>query len=396
MGAKDLEWRVGGIGQGGSDGGRDLECYFYGEDPEGELTRQKWWVEVKGRANTVEPASVKDAVLNASGGADVDVLVIATNARFSNPTRDWVKESQAKRPRPVVRLWDRSKLEKLASAHPDVIIRLFAKALSPQGRLEVVRSRFWNFCGYSDAPTLRLLWQHRRTLDWSVEAIIAVLVGEIANGNIARRPWALLLPDEEVLSAAGDALVNLFYFCARADQGGIKQHPYIKGAAYLTLVALHKFSAETVGELFGHIWEDAYGLEIPAEISRIAIQPVLRQLTAEIRDVCVDDCSRVSSELGELTEKERDDYWDRLILPTGDSDEEDDSHRILTLEVPDKPCKVGFEVNINNRCPIINLREPEQDIGRALETLWRIISERSSSAGVPNFRGAPQSRKSQS
>jgi hypothetical protein len=29
MGAKDLEWRLGGTGGGASDGGRDLEAQFY-------------------------------------------------------------------------------------------------------------------------------------------------------------------------------------------------------------------------------------------------------------------------------------------------------------------------------------------------------------------------------
>ena len=29
MGAKDLEWRIGGTGAGTSDGGRDLEAHFY-------------------------------------------------------------------------------------------------------------------------------------------------------------------------------------------------------------------------------------------------------------------------------------------------------------------------------------------------------------------------------
>lgn len=377
MGAKDLEWRIGGIGGGGTDKGRDLECHFYGDDPEGELTRQKWWVEVKGRSRTLEPGSVKTAVVNSLGTADVDTLVVATNTRFSNPTRDWVKEWQRTNPRPVVRLWDCSKLEKLASQHPEVIIRFFAKALSPQGRLEVTRSRFWNYCSYPDQPALNALWKHRLQLDWTEETTIALIAGEFANGNISRRPWALLSSREGVLSTLGHALVNLIYFCQRADDVGIKQHPYIKGVAYLTLVALHQFSSETVATLFARIWEDAYGHEIPEEISRFAIQPVLRQLTAEIRDVCVEDCSRVVSDLGELTEEERDAYWDRLRLPTDYADEESDSHRVLTVEAPDKPCKVGFEVDLVNRCPIINLREPERDIRHALETLWRIISVRS-------------------
>ena len=55
MGAKDLEWRVGGKGSGAADQGRDLECSFYVSSPEGELIKQKWWVEAKGRKKTVEP-----------------------------------------------------------------------------------------------------------------------------------------------------------------------------------------------------------------------------------------------------------------------------------------------------------------------------------------------------
>ena len=64
MGAKDLEWRIGGKGGGASDQGRDLECSFYTASPEGDLIHQKWWVEAKGRKSTVEPIEVKESVLN--------------------------------------------------------------------------------------------------------------------------------------------------------------------------------------------------------------------------------------------------------------------------------------------------------------------------------------------
>lgn len=86
MGAKELEWRIGGKGAGTSDQGRDLELSFYMSAPDGNLTKQKWWVESKGRKGTVEPSEVHEAVLNVSGKSFVDVLVIATNSNFSNPT----------------------------------------------------------------------------------------------------------------------------------------------------------------------------------------------------------------------------------------------------------------------------------------------------------------------
>lgn len=45
MGAKDLEWRIGGTGAGASDQGRDLEATFFIPNPDGEVLRQKWWIE---------------------------------------------------------------------------------------------------------------------------------------------------------------------------------------------------------------------------------------------------------------------------------------------------------------------------------------------------------------
>ena len=37
MGARDLEWRTGGSGDGAADGGRDLEAVFYVPSPDGEM-----------------------------------------------------------------------------------------------------------------------------------------------------------------------------------------------------------------------------------------------------------------------------------------------------------------------------------------------------------------------
>ncbi|WP_321920605.1 restriction endonuclease [Paraburkholderia tropica] len=118
MGAKDLEWRIGGAGGGAADGGRDLEAHFFEPDEEGELRPQRWWVECKGRSGTVESQEVKEACNNALAYEGIDRLIIATNTQFSNPTRDWVKEWQRTFSRPRVQLWDRAHLERYLSRHP--------------------------------------------------------------------------------------------------------------------------------------------------------------------------------------------------------------------------------------------------------------------------------------
>lgn len=185
IGAKDLEWRIGGAGKGAADQGRDLQAKFHVPSPDGEIQTQKWWVEVKGRERTLEKAAVQEALLNAQGGDGVDVLVVATNSTFSNPTRDWVRAAVASRPRPEVRLWDRHTLERLVSKHPTVVLRCFANALSPQGKLEVVRSKQWNLAAFATPQVLRELWANRDRLVWASDSIFSVLVSEVANGDLA-------------------------------------------------------------------------------------------------------------------------------------------------------------------------------------------------------------------
>src|SRR5262249_40755353 len=118
MGAKDLVWRVGGKGGGAADQGRGLECVFYVPGPDGEAQRQRWWIEVKGRTGTLERDAVESAVNHAAGSPEVDSLVIVTNTRFSNPTRDWVKNAQRKHSALRVSLWDHTNLERLVVQHP--------------------------------------------------------------------------------------------------------------------------------------------------------------------------------------------------------------------------------------------------------------------------------------
>src|SRR5581483_2902019 len=183
LGAKDREWRKGGKGGGAADQGRDLEATFHLMLPDNEPDSQKWWIESKGRTGTVEPAAVKEAVINTQARKDVSVLIIATNTQFSNPTRDWVREWQANNPLPKIRLWDRGSLERLIVKHPAVAVRLFPEALSAQGRIEAIRSRFWNQCYLPSQSELDGVWLERANIAISPESALALAAGEIANGS---------------------------------------------------------------------------------------------------------------------------------------------------------------------------------------------------------------------
>ena len=80
LGAKDLEWRVGGVGGGAADGGRDIEAAFYLPDDAGRMEKHQWWIECKGRGATVEKEAVVNACNNVTAYPDVERLIIATNS----------------------------------------------------------------------------------------------------------------------------------------------------------------------------------------------------------------------------------------------------------------------------------------------------------------------------
>lgn len=90
-----------------------------------------WWFECKGRKGTVEADAVKSAAVNAVAYAHADTIVIVTNTTFSNPTTDWVKIWNLSHSKPQVQLWDKSRLERLISRQPNVVLRLFSESLIP-------------------------------------------------------------------------------------------------------------------------------------------------------------------------------------------------------------------------------------------------------------------------
>jgi hypothetical protein len=211
MGAKDLEWRIGGKGWGAADQGRDLELAFFSPSPDGTLMKQSWWVDAKGRSGTLERSEVYETVLHVAGKKHVDVVVIATNTNFSNPTRDWIKEWQADHPRPIVKLWERAELEKLCSTNPLAVIRLHKNALSPQGKVEVVSAKLWDYATFPDGPALRAIWEKRDESSVDERSLFALVASELPNGTIVTRTWVSLASNEILVATLFSGLLNVLY-----------------------------------------------------------------------------------------------------------------------------------------------------------------------------------------
>ena len=75
------------------------------------------WTGATGARHRGEPSVDTQSIRKQSKD---NCLVVATNTRFSNPTRDWVKAWQVSHPKPKIKLWDHSQLERFLSRHPDV------------------------------------------------------------------------------------------------------------------------------------------------------------------------------------------------------------------------------------------------------------------------------------
>lgn len=277
--------------------------------------------------------------------------MIATNSTFSNPTRDWLTKWQTTHPRPRVKLWAREDLERLVTQHPQVAIRLFSKALSPQGQIEVMKERFWRFTHYTDAPTLSALWEVQQTLELDQQALLAATASEFANGSITDRAWPLLQDGETHVNLFLGALANAMSFVLRAQEAGVRETPYIQAMAYLLMLSLQVIEPDALLAKIEDVFRDSIG-EKADVVQEVFLDPVIEQLRAELRDVCTSDCRRVLMDPVELGDKGVKSYWDRNRLKLSTVDEV--SKSFLIIEDCKEHCKVGFSLDRKHTCPLAN------------------------------------------
>ncbi len=380
MGAKDLEWRTGGTGGGAADGGRDLEAHFFEPDADGEIRQQRWWIECKGRKGTVDPNEVKAALNNVLAYEAVDRIIIATNTQYSNPTLDWVKEWQNRHPRPKVQLWDRAHLERYLSRHPDVVLRLFAEALSLDGRIQAMESRFWNKLELVSPRTLADIWEKRYEIELTAAGVFALVANEFANGDISCRPWAATLGEQAALAVLGVGLTNAGYLLLRSHRSGIDARILSRTFAYLTLLVLEKHPPDVIADFVVHFFRSRLET-VPDDVVEVLLRPILHQMAAEMQDLCTDDCSRVmlSDRKALFESNEPRTYWLRFE-PDVTGEEPDD--RMFQIEKRDEPCVVGFGVDNENDCPLFAVEPTVSNIRELFAVVQRVAIFRKAQAAA--------------
>ena len=352
LGGQDLQWRTGTTGKSSPDQGRDIEASFYTSNPASELIREKWWFEAKGRDKVVESSAVHNSLVNVLARDDIDVMVVATNAAFSNPTRDWVSDWQKKHPRPRVRLWDRHDLERLMSRHPATVLRLFPNALTPQGKLNAATERFWNYVQYIDSSTLSVVWEKRRSLNWDTRSALAFIASEFANGNIEERSWSNTFKKKSIIQILQAGLNQLLHFCFRAEDIGTRTEPYTDAVAYLMLRSVQLFPDEIVARAIRRSWPGRSKL-FDRKVQDWILQRLFKNTADNLLLVCASDCERITHS-GTDTPVFRDwrKYWERFGKREKNYAKRASEKYSLIMEKLDAPCKVGFQLDREHRCPL--------------------------------------------
>jgi len=396
LGAKELAWRAGTVqGVTAADGGRDIEAVFDRPTPDGELERQRWWVESKGRQVTVDKRDVIAAVHEAAGRDGLDVFVFCTNSRFTNPTRDWVTEWQAAHPRPKIRLWDRDHLARMVRQHPTVAARVLPDALDDVQRLELLLDRFRSLGETPALPDLEYFWVHPDVvgaLDQVEDRVGAIAMFAYTEGDegLVERPWATLIGTDpgEVRTAVLEAAIGLPLLQIRPLSRPLDGVRNTATSAYLVLAVMHQLEAAELFEMLhspGDFVEGQFAATFAkpsgAAAWRQITSAVVQRIQAELEDVCGADCRRVDAEPNvfpsHLVGKR---YWRRFGL--GEPPED----RRLIIESYREPCVVGLDVNENRSCPL--LAEPELTLERVTELQRITLFRRANPEGPIPIRAA--------
>lgn len=355
MGAKKLVWRKGSHGnKGTADGGRDIEAQLNLIQPNAEVIEEQWWIDPKGRKGTLEKSAVQDVLLNAQAFDELDVFVVATNTTFTNPTRDWVEEFQRKHPKPRIELWDGTDIERLLSKYPQVVARLFGKALSTQGKLEVLSSRFWDSGIYSDGEVLEDLWKARLELEINVHNVIALCACELANGDPHKRTWLALFDGEDLALCIINGFSNAFAIVNRLINRGAKQDPVISTLSHLIISASLFVDAETVQQLIYTGLTTEKGEDFPDNVRGYILLPVIYNSLDDLYWQCALECDKVC-ETGYRDEDHEKKFWQQFHYADAGDDEED--KRRLILQRTTVPCPLGL-VSAEESCPLTGEDEP--------------------------------------
>lgn len=390
IGAVDLVWRAGSVSGTSRDRGRDIEATFHVEEPGGGFRPEHWWLQAKGRSRTVEPRAVKDAVVDAQGDADVAVLVVATNSRFSNDTRDWVSEFQKQNPRPVIKLWDRSQLERMVVRHASVVARIAPQALSPQGSLEAASGAFWNQQRWPEPAQLQTFWEQRGELKFTPWAIVACVVGDAAVDGLLDRPWGGECDLDSLPEALVTGLANSGSLLVGFQRLGKQSRVLADGLAHLLACSMVRLPAGVIVKFLRDPWAFTFDREaMDEELRRMTIDPILGRLIDYFGAACVADCARVSADFDARAEMPLEDRWLTLVSARYKVHEEVRSTYTI-FENQDEPCRAGLSLSSERSCPfVVGLDRPWEELISELQTVIAgRIGQRVEAEGTADSDGA--------
>lgn len=142
-------------------------------------------------------------------------------------------------------------------------------------------------------------------------------------------------------------------------------------------LAVRRTSAKEVMKFVDVVWDSTDG-EYDETLQKLVLDPVLGQLIREFRDVCTSDCQRVYTDPIELSEREIENYWQRFTISPSEPDSTHKDRGILTIEQDKKPCNVGFKLDQEHRCPLLELEEQKQrTLEPVLITIEGVLKHRS-------------------
>jgi hypothetical protein len=167
----------------------------------------------------------------------------------------------------------------------------------------------------------------------------------------------------------GDKL-NLFRLCPGFDEF---RRPWRLARALLRSNGIARLPSEAIRPLIEDPWEMTEQAELPQEAWEYLRGVVLERIRREFLNACSRDCERVSGE----TEIESfvsidETYWHRFSESSTFAVE---ATRRITIQKRDAPCKIGFPVDRDNGCPLMEL--PKHSVGELSSIFRKVIDERS-------------------
>ena len=124
-GIRNLNWRT-----PGSDGGRDLEGAYTVIDFAGDHVDQKWYIECKRYAKSIDWPTVHEKLAVAENH-QADFLLFVTTANFSTQCRDEVDRHNSRGGSVQIRIWPFFKIDQLLSVHGQLAVKYGLKT-APQ------------------------------------------------------------------------------------------------------------------------------------------------------------------------------------------------------------------------------------------------------------------------